>query len=337
MNVSATVPMGLHFFDKSPSWPSEQLAHLRPPTVLLQAGIPCVVWAEDALSIVHRVPTVLFDTQILVSDDDLHRAAHAICSRLPYAMFHDDGPGWKDVRQFNKDLPHAFDIGGATLFLRHHNPEWARQHEIAEEIFLHAASVFHFDIHDPSRTCLNPEPPSEESRGVRFPTLAAFYDALIATQVYPPRPFIHRRFECRMESWISYLTQYTLSDKGICTDSSTGPDKVLIPACLDLLEKLKPENRPYLIRHLLDIKPLERAETAMEMEAIRAEECRRLGLQLSPSRPLPYSPRLRARGRDPIVLPPRLTPYLIRHSNGHRGIEWRPLAKYASIARTMLR
>ncbi len=120
--------MGLHFFDKSPSWPSEQLAHLRPPTVLLQAGIPCVVWAEDALSIVHRVPTVLFDTQILVSDDDLHRAAHAICSRLPYAMCHDDGPGWKDVRQFNKDLPHAFDIGGATLFLRHHNPEWARQH-----------------------------------------------------------------------------------------------------------------------------------------------------------------------------------------------------------------
>ncbi len=128
-----------------------------------------------------------------------------------------------------------------------------------------------------------------------------------------------------MESWISYLTQYTLSDKGICTDSSTGPDKVLIPACLDLLEKLKPENRPYLIRHLLDIKPLERAETAMEMEAIRAEEwymfvahssgdltkttsSRRLGLQLSPSRPLPYSPRLRARGRDPIVLPPRLTP-----------------------------
>ncbi|KAF8996080.1 hypothetical protein BDZ89DRAFT_1029270 [Hymenopellis radicata] len=330
--------MGLHFFDKSPSWPSEQLARLGPPTVLLQAGIPCVVWAEDALSIVHRVPTVLFDTQLLVSDDDLQSAAQTICSKLPYAMDNDDEPGWKDLRLYNKDRPHAFDIGAATLFLRHQNPEWARENEMADRIFLHAASVFHFDVHDSSRTCLNPEPPSEESRGVRFPTLAAFYDALIATLVYPPRPFIHTMFERRMESWIAYLSQYTLSDKGICTESGTGgPDKVLIPACLDLLEKVKPESRPYLIRHLLTVKPLERAETATEMEAIRADECTRLGLPLSPPRPLPYCPFLRARGEDPIVLPPRLTPYLVRHSNGKRGLEWRPLAKYASIARKMLR
>ncbi|KAF9016229.1 hypothetical protein BDZ89DRAFT_1104024 [Hymenopellis radicata] len=334
--------MGLHFFDKSPSWPSEQLARLGPPTVLLQAGIPCVVWAEDALSIVHRVPTVLFDTEILVSDDDLQRAAQTICSKLPYAMDNDDEDGWKDLVLFNKDRPHAFDIGGATLFLRHHNPVWARENEMADRILLHAASVFHFDVHDPSRTCLNPEPPSEESRGVRFPTLAAFYDALIATQVYPPRPFIHTMFEHRMACWISYLTLYTLSDKGICTEPSTGlenSEKVLIPACFDLLEKVKPESRPYLIRHLLTVKPLERAATAVEMESIRAEEwyLKRLGLPLSPPRPLPYSPRLRAQGRDPSVLPPRLTPYLVRHSNGKRGLEWRALAKYASIARTMLR
>ncbi|KAF8904170.1 hypothetical protein CPB85DRAFT_1318343 [Mucidula mucida] len=329
--------MGLHFFDKSPSWPSEQLARLGPPTVLLQAGILCVVWAEDALSIVHRVPTVLFDTQLLVSDDDLHSAARTICSKLPYALSNDDERAWKDVRLFNKDRPHAFNIGGATLFLRHHNPEWARKNEMADRIFLHAASVFHFDVNDPSRTCLNPEPPSEESRGVRFPTLAAFYDALIATQVFPPRPFIHRMFERRLACWISYLTQYTLSDKGICTEPSSGPDKVLIPACFDLLEKVKPETRPYLIRHLITVTPPEIWDAAVEMEAIREEECERLGLPVPPPRPLPYSPYLRARGVEMLVSPPPLTPYLVRHLNGKRAIQWRPLVKYASIARTILR
>ncbi len=335
--------MGLHFFDKSPSWPSEQLARLRPPTVLLQAGIPCVVWAEDALSIVHRVPTVLFDTQLLVSDDDLHSAAQTICSKLPYALANDDERAWKDVRLFNKDRPHAFNIGGPTLFLRHHNPEWARKNvrallpkywdpcliitsqEMADRIFLHAASVFHFDVNDPSRTCLNPEPPSEESRDVRFPTLAAFYDALIATQVYPPQPFIHRMFERRLQCWISYLTQYTLSDKGICTEPSSGPDKVLIPACFDLLEKVKPETRPYLIRHLITVTPPEIWDAAVEMEAIREEEwysfvghfagdltniffSERLGLPVPPPRPVPYSPYLRARGVEMLVSPPPLTP-----------------------------
>ncbi|KAF9027050.1 hypothetical protein BDZ89DRAFT_1161019 [Hymenopellis radicata] len=180
--------MGLHFFDKSPSWPSEQLARLGPSTALLQAGIPCVVWTEvqDSLSIVDRVPTSVFDTQLLVSAGNLHCAAsQTICSKLPYAMENDNALAWKELVLFNKDRPHAFDIGApldscAITILS--------GREMAERILLLAASIFHFDVHNPSSTCLNPEPPSVESREVRFPTLAAFYDALIATQVYPPRP-----------------------------------------------------------------------------------------------------------------------------------------------------
>lgn len=56
-----------------------------------------------------------------------------------------------------------------------------------DRIFIYAASVFHFDINDPSSTCFNPSPPSEASREIRSPTIA-FYDSLISTFYDPPLP-----------------------------------------------------------------------------------------------------------------------------------------------------
>ena len=119
--------MGIHFFDHSPSGPAEQLARLGPALSLLRAKIHCVVWAEDALSIVHRVPTGLFDQQLLVPNGKVHDAVRAICADLPYSMTpdgDDDRTGWRDVL-YNKDRPHAFDLQTSTVFLRHNNPEEA--------------------------------------------------------------------------------------------------------------------------------------------------------------------------------------------------------------------
>lgn len=117
--------MAIHFFEESPSPPDEQLARLDPPISLLKAGIPCVVWAEDALSIVHRVPTCLFDQQLLVPDDCLEAATHAICSALPYArIMVDDQSRWKDIRYFNAECPHSFDLNVTTILLKHHNPNF---------------------------------------------------------------------------------------------------------------------------------------------------------------------------------------------------------------------
>ena len=76
--------MGVHYYDESPSEPEEQLARLAPSSAVVNANIPCVVWAEDALSIVHRVPTGLFDLQLLVPTGSIDAAIETICASYPY-------------------------------------------------------------------------------------------------------------------------------------------------------------------------------------------------------------------------------------------------------------
>lgn len=46
--------MAIHSDYESPLY--QQIARLGPPAVLSEAGIPCVVYAEDALSIVYHTP-----------------------------------------------------------------------------------------------------------------------------------------------------------------------------------------------------------------------------------------------------------------------------------------
>ena len=69
--------------------------------------------------------------------------------------------------------------------------------ELPARVFLHAASCLHFDLNDSAATCLNPDPPSEETRPILYPTVAAFYDSLVASTFEPPRPFIHKLFMLR--------------------------------------------------------------------------------------------------------------------------------------------
>ncbi len=134
--------MGIHFFDSSPSGPMEQRGRLGPPLSLVKAGIPCVVWAEDALSIVHRVPTSLFDQQLFVPDALIHAAADIICRALPYAVTpirEDNRQTWVGMRAFNKDQPHAFDLPGSTVFLRHADPQRAAEEVSLSSIWLRVA------------------------------------------------------------------------------------------------------------------------------------------------------------------------------------------------------
>jgi hypothetical protein len=74
--------MGFSRYNHSPSNAAEQLARLGPAHAIVKHGIPCAVFAEDALSIVHRVPTCLFDLQLLVPDAQLQDAVAAICAEL---------------------------------------------------------------------------------------------------------------------------------------------------------------------------------------------------------------------------------------------------------------
>lgn len=116
--------MGLHFYSHSP--PFEQLGRLQPPSALLNANIKCVVYAEDALSIVHRVPTGLFDQQLLLHKKDLFEASRVLCESLPYTPCDvDPEENWIDHAFNSKERPHAFRLNDDTLLLVHRDPQAA--------------------------------------------------------------------------------------------------------------------------------------------------------------------------------------------------------------------
>ncbi|THH17587.1 hypothetical protein EW146_g3267 [Bondarzewia mesenterica] len=71
--------MVTHFYDSSTDSVSTQDTRLNPARAMTDAQIPCLVWAEDALSFVHLVPTCLFALQLLVPDEHLEAASSAGC------------------------------------------------------------------------------------------------------------------------------------------------------------------------------------------------------------------------------------------------------------------
>ncbi|KAG2024108.1 hypothetical protein CC2G_001695 [Coprinopsis cinerea AmutBmut pab1-1] len=261
--------MGIHFYETSPSGPPEQQGRLGPARALVASQIPSVVWAEDALSFVHRVPTELFDFQILVPDDKVHVAAQEICHRRPYSIV--DGSKdeiWLDYKLYNQERPPAFKFGETSLLL---NNSEAKGHE-PDRVLVHAASTFHFDLADSSRTCLNPDPPDPESSPIRYPTLAAFLDSLVDTFYEPPLPYLHQIFRSRLKVFLSYLFLYSVGHEGnLVVEDPVTKEKLPIPECMRLLQEVKYENRPFLIRRILRSQVLDYHDGFIERRELKAE------------------------------------------------------------------
>jgi hypothetical protein len=120
--------MGIHFYSTSPCRPSEQAGRLKPASHLLQVGICSIVYAEDALSIIHRVLTCLFDQHLLLQKSDLQRAVKCLCSApLSYERcLVDEEKHWKDYPFINPDTPHAFRLNEDTYLLKHNDPPQAQ-------------------------------------------------------------------------------------------------------------------------------------------------------------------------------------------------------------------
>jgi hypothetical protein len=72
--------MVTHLYDSSTD---SQDVRLKPARAISDAHIPCLVWAEDALSFAHSVPTCLFALQLLVPDEHVHDACSAVATVLP--------------------------------------------------------------------------------------------------------------------------------------------------------------------------------------------------------------------------------------------------------------
>ena len=104
---------------KSSPPPAEELtSRLLAASVLTQTGIPCVVWGEEALAWIHRVPTHIFYTlHLLVPESQLEKASQTLSSLLPeYAVTDprsDYAGGWplmpgeKEKFQEQGRFPHA--------------------------------------------------------------------------------------------------------------------------------------------------------------------------------------------------------------------------------------
>ncbi|KAF5341277.1 hypothetical protein D9758_017624 [Tetrapyrgos nigripes] len=336
--------MGVHYYEESPSWPAEQNGRLGPPAAVINAGIPCVVFGEDALSIVHRVPTDLFDQHLLVPDHMIDQAINSICNSFSYSWKETDPVHrWNDFKVVNPQCPHAFNLNVSTKLLVHDNPESTFETYQPERILVHGASVFHFDIHDPSRTCLNPKPPFPQSCRVLFPTLPAFYDAYIDTYHEPPHPFVHMKFKSWINTGQAYLTQYTLSDKGITSKFESVVDadadasvsekenkkRVIIPACLELINQVKEENRPRLIRNFLLMKPLDLPLSSEERMIIKAERYQKMNTPYHPPT-IPWHPYFVFRNRPYPTEEYHGTPFLVRNAMGKLEVAWRVLEKLAA-------
>ncbi|KAJ8501730.1 hypothetical protein ONZ45_g12038 [Pleurotus djamor] len=261
--------MGIHFYEESPSPPSEQKGRLTPCRSLVESGIPFVVWAEDALSIIHRVPTGLFDQQLLVREGDVSHVAQIISEKHNYSVLDlSSDKRWNDYKIYNPEHPSAFQ-GHPSILLGHNNMETVLKYELPDRILIHAASIYHVDIDDVSRTCLNPNPPGPEFASIRFPTLPAFHDSLIDTLHEPPLPFIHIRFQDLIKVFLSYLKLYTLSKEGITTEE-TPPERLgVTPQCLEALDAVKDENKPHLARLFLRIPDFGDPVNALERKLIK--------------------------------------------------------------------
>ncbi|KAJ6620486.1 hypothetical protein B0H10DRAFT_2358890 [Mycena sp. CBHHK59/15] len=98
--------MGVHF-DECPRTLQTHVLRLQPAAALTHANIPCLVWAEDALSFVHLVPTELFALQLLVPDDKLEEAAAIITSAMPFERMSSPPEHWLEWKLVDPRRPHA--------------------------------------------------------------------------------------------------------------------------------------------------------------------------------------------------------------------------------------
>ena len=70
------------------------------PTILISHGIPCAVWAEDALSH-YGVPTVVFDLFLLVDDPEVA----VECLRNAGYIRTPQNPRFANIPQLSEGLP----------------------------------------------------------------------------------------------------------------------------------------------------------------------------------------------------------------------------------------
>ena len=214
----------------SPASAEELTSRLLAAAVLTQAGIPCVVWGEEALSWIHSVPThIFYRLHLLVPENQLEKASQTLIDLLPeYAVTdpHDDiddwrfMPGEKEKYQQQGRFPHASPLSRRLIYTGLIAEKKAKQTQhsrrqicIPEYIILTPDSFFHLSATDSTSLVSLPDPIPPSLKDVRFPSLSTMYDALLSMLNAPER-FEHYSSGLRMElrRYLGYLHLYCFSE-----------------------------------------------------------------------------------------------------------------------------
>ena len=214
----------------SPPSAEETTTRLVAAAVLTQAEIPCVVWGEELLAWIHRVPTFIFYTlHLLVPESQLEKACQTLTSLLPEYVIMDPRDnytdGWiflpREEKMTFQELgrfPHASPLSRRLVHTSlasekeaNGTASSARQTDTPEYITLTPDSFFHLSATDPALVSLpEPIPPSLDK--VRFPALPTLYDALLSTINAPERSEYSFGLRMQLKQYLGYLHLYCFSE-----------------------------------------------------------------------------------------------------------------------------
>ncbi|KAK7061306.1 hypothetical protein R3P38DRAFT_3166285 [Favolaschia claudopus] len=158
------------YYEFTPPTPEKQHARLVAPHQLTAAGIPCILWGEDALQFVHRVATHLFDQQILVPDELLESAAATLQNELTAGTL--DYP--KAIRLRHKDLAPE-DMVDSSYVL----------HPLPSHVLLLPQSYYGINLPNERSRFRSMVPPNES---ILVPEFHTFIEGLVHFIVNPPIP-----------------------------------------------------------------------------------------------------------------------------------------------------
>ncbi|PSS37923.1 hypothetical protein PHLCEN_2v238 [Hermanssonia centrifuga] len=214
---------------------------MRPVRTITDAGIPCLVWGEDALALAHCVPTVFFDLQVIVPDDQVEAATLAILDAHPYYQRSSTpSPQWLEYKLIDPAEPYCF-VNSTTLRLVS-PPGHVPGQDDPTAILIHPQSHFYLDVRDHTRSLsLSPPLPLPYAH-MRFPTIAAMLDAYVAVFLDPPLGYYHYKYSNHVRTCISYLCVYNPIMRAY---PRILPNGKLEPGYASVVESLSPENRPY--------------------------------------------------------------------------------------------
>ncbi|KAF4612224.1 hypothetical protein D9613_004233 [Agrocybe pediades] len=201
---------------------------LLPARTLSEAGIPCMIYGEDALAFAHLVPTMQFGLHLVVADSNKDLAAAVLVRTFHLKPYTGGQEHYHESIFADANLPLVYPSSV------HLEATPATPFDDPRMIVVHPESFFNLSVNDYSRSKYLPPFPDN----IRFPTLTAFLDSLYDTIVDPSSGHRSETGNEKYITWVDYLFAYTIREPFVL------PSGDLEPRVAELESSLRPENQP---------------------------------------------------------------------------------------------